>query len=81
MSTFLIFVVITLLVAIGIGFVIVGKENTPEGEAKKPNSLFPVEDHPAFEDAPVAVEKPVVVVPKPKKKYYNNNNNKKTTKK
>jgi len=81
MSTFLIFVVITLLVAIGIGFVIVGKENTPEGEAKKSNSLFPVEDHPAFEDAPVAVEKPVVVVPKPKKKYYNNNNNKKTIKK
>jgi len=79
MATFLIFVVITLLVAIGIGFVIIGKENTPEGETK-PNSLFPVEDHPAFEDAPVAVEKPVVVVPKPKKKYYNNNN-KKTTKK
>jgi hypothetical protein len=79
MSTFLIFVVITLLVAIGIGFVIVGKENTPKGEVK-PNSLFPIEDHPAFEDAPVAVEKPVVVVPKPKKKYYNNNN-KKTNKK
>jgi len=79
MSTFLIFVVITLLVAIGIGFVIVGKENTPKGEAK-PNALFPIEDHPAFEDAPVAVEKPVVVTPKPKKKYYNNNN-KKTNKK
>jgi len=79
MSTFLIFVVITLLVAIGIGFVIVGKENTPKGEAK-PNALFPIEDHPAFEDAPLAVEKPVVVVPKPKKKYYNNNN-KKTNKK
>jgi hypothetical protein len=79
MSTFLIFVVITLLVAIGIGFVIVGKENTPKGETK-PNALFPIEDHPAFEDAPVAVEKPVVVTPKPKKKYYNNNN-KKTNKK
>jgi len=79
MSTFLIFVVITLLVAIGIGFVIVGKENTPKGKTK-PNALFPIEDHPAFEDAPVAVEKPVVVTPKPKKKYYNNNN-KKTNKK
>jgi hypothetical protein len=79
MSTFLIFVVITLLVAIGIGFVIVGKKNTPKGETK-PNSFFPIEDHPAFEDAPVAVEKPVVVTPKPKKKYYNNNN-KKTNKK
>jgi hypothetical protein len=79
MSTFLIFVVITLLVAVGIGFVIVGKENTSESETK-PNSFFPIEDHPAFEDAPVAVEKPVVVTPKPKKKYYNNNN-KKTNKK
>ena len=78
MSTFLIFVVITLLVAVGIGFVIVGKESTPESDTK-PNALFPVEDYPSFEDAPVAVEKPVVVTPKPKKKYYNNN--KKTTKK
>ena len=77
MSTFLIFVVITLLVAIGIGFVIVGKESTPEGDTK-PNAFFPVEDYPSFEDAPVAVEKPVVVTPKPKKKYHNN---KKTTKK
>jgi hypothetical protein len=70
MSTFLIFIVIALLVAIGIGFVIVGKENTPTN--KKPNSLFPIEDYPHFEDAPVAEEKPFNEAAKPakKKKYY-----------
>jgi hypothetical protein len=73
MSTFLIFVIITLLVATGIGFVVVGKENTPTN--KKPNSLFPVEDFPSFEDAPVAEEIPFTETEKPakkKKRYYNN---------
>jgi cytoskeletal protein RodZ len=71
MSTFLIFVVIALLVATGIGFVVVGKENTPT--EKKPNSFFPVEDYPSFEDAPVAEEKPFTEhtqSAKKKKRYY-----------
>ena len=45
-----------LLVAIIIVSALVGKENTPTDT--KPNSLFPVEDYPHFEDAPVAEEKP-----------------------
>lgn len=71
MSTFLIFIVIALLVAIGIGFVIVGKENTPESK-QQPNSFFPIEDYPSFDDAPVAEEKPFTEVTKPtkKKRYY-----------
>lgn len=72
MSTLLIFIVIALLVAIGIGFVVVGKENTPENK-NTPNSFFPVEDYPSFEDAPIIEEKPFVEVEKPakkKKRYY-----------
>ena len=80
MSTLLIFIIITVLVLTGILFVIVGKENTPTNE--KPNSLFPVEDYPHFEDAPVAVEKPFNEAEKPakKKKYYYSNKTKSTKK-
>jgi hypothetical protein len=73
MSTLLIFIVITVLVLTGILFVIVGKENTPTN--KKSNSLFPVEDFPSFEDAPVAEEKPFTEhtqSAKKKKHYYSN---------
>ena len=80
MSTFLIFIVIALLTAIIIVSVIVGKENTPTDT--KSNSLFPVEDYPSFEDAPVAVEKPFNETEKPakKKKYYYSNKTKSTKK-
>ena len=73
MSSFLIFIVIALLAAVIIVSVIVGKENTPTN--KKPNSLFPVEDFPSFEDAPVVEEKPFTEhtqSAKKKKHYYNN---------
>jgi hypothetical protein len=73
MSTLLIFIIITVLVLTGILFVIVGKENTPTN--KKSNSLFPVEDFPSFEDAPVAEEKPFTEhtqSAKKKKHYYSN---------
>ena len=73
MSTLLIFIVITVLVLTGILFVIVTKENTPTN--KKPNSLFPVEDFPSFEDAPVVEEKPFTEhtqSAKKKKHYYSN---------
>ena len=56
MSSLLIFIVAILLVAIIIVSALVGKENTPTDT--KPNSLFPVEDYPHFEDAPVVEEKP-----------------------
>ena len=81
MSTFLIFIVIALLVAVGIGFVVVGKENTPENK-NTPNSFFPVEDYPSFEDAPIAVEKPFNEAEKPakKKKHYYSNKTKSTKK-
>ena len=80
MSSFLIFIVIALLTAIIIVSVIVGKENTPTDT--KSNSLFPVEDYPSFEDAPVAVEKPFNETEKPakKKKYYYSNKTKSTKK-
>jgi hypothetical protein len=80
MSTFLIFIVIALLVAVGIGFVVVGKENTSTNT--KPNSFFPVEDYPSFEDAPVAEEIPFTEIKKPakKKKYYYSNKTKSTKK-
>ena len=80
MSTLLIFIVITVLVLTGILFVIVGKENTPTN--KKPNSLFPVEDFPSFEDAPVAEEKPFTehTQSAKKKKYYYSNKTKSTKK-
>jgi hypothetical protein len=80
MSTLLIFVVIALLVAIGIGFVVVKKENTPTDT--KPNSLFPVEDYPHFEDAPVVEERPFNEAEKSakKKKYYYSNKTKSTKK-
>ena len=55
MSSLLIFIVAILLVAIIIVSALVGKENTPTDT--KPNSLFPVEDYPHFEDAPVVEEK------------------------
>jgi hypothetical protein len=74
MSSLLIFIVIALLVSIGIGFVIVGKENTPENKNTS-NSFFPVEDYPSFEDAPVAEERPFNEAEKPakkKKRYYSN---------
>jgi hypothetical protein len=82
MSTLLIFIVITVLVLTGILFVIVAKENTPTN--KKPNSLFPIEDYPAFEDAPVAEEKPFTehtehTQSAKKKKYYYNNKTKSTS--
>ena len=73
MSTLLIFIIITVLVLTGILFVIVGKENTPTN--KKPNSLFPVEDFPSFEDAPVVEEKRFTEhtqSAKKKKHYYSN---------
>jgi cytoskeletal protein RodZ len=80
MSTLLIFVVIALLVAIGIGFVVVKKENTPT--EKKPNSFFPVEDYPSFEDAPVAEENPFTehTQSAKKKKHYYSNKTKSTKK-
>jgi flagellar basal body-associated protein FliL len=80
MSTLLIFIVITVLVLTGILFVIVSKENTPTN--KKPNSLFPVEDFPSFEDAPVAEEKPFTehTQSAKKKKYYYSNKTKSTKK-
>ena len=80
MSSFLIFIVIALLAAIIIVSVIVGKEDTPTDS--KPNSLFPIEDYPHFEDAPVAEEKPFNEAEKPakKKKYYYSNKTKSTKK-
>ena len=80
MSSFLIFIVIALLAAIIFVSVIVGKENTPTGT--KPNSLFPVEDYPHFEDAPVAEEKPFTehTQSAKKKKYYYSNKTKSTKK-
>ena len=80
MSTLLIFIVITVLVLTGILFVIVTKENTPTNT--KPNSLFPVEDYPHFEDAPVAEEKPFTehTQSAKKKKYYYSNKTKSTKK-
>ena len=56
MSSLLIFIVAILLVAIIIVSALVRKRNTPTDT--KPNSLFPVEDYPHFEDAPVVEEKP-----------------------
>ena len=73
MSSFLIFIVAILLVAIIIVSALVGKENTSTDT--KPNSLFPVEDFPSFEDAPVAEEKPFTEhtqSAKKKKHYYSN---------
>ena len=80
MSSFLIFIVIALLAAIIIVSVIVGKENTPADT--KPNSLFPVEDYPHFEDAPIAEEKPFTEHTQlaTKKKYYYSNKTKSTKK-
>ena len=80
MSSLLIFIVAILLVAIIIVSVIVGKENTPADT--KPNSLFPVEDYPHFEDAPVAEEKPFTehTQSAKKKKYYYSNKTKSTKK-
>jgi hypothetical protein len=80
MSSLLIFIVAILLVAIIIVSTLVGKENTPTDT--KPNSLFPVEDYPHFEDAPVALEKPFNEAEKPakKKKYYYSNKTKSTKK-
>ena len=80
MSSLLIFIVTILLVAIIIVSAFVGKENTPSDT--KPNSLFPIEDYPYFEDAPIAVEKPFNETEKPvkKKKYYYNNKTKSTKK-
>ena len=69
-----------LLVAIIIVSALVGKENTPTDT--KPNSLFPVEDYPHFEDAPVAEEKPFTEHTQSvkKKKYYYSNKTKSTKK-
>lgn len=80
MSTFLIFIVIALLAAIIFVSVIVGKENTSTNT--KPNSLFPVEDYPHFEDAPVAEEKPFTehTQSAKKKKHYYSNKTKSTKK-
>jgi cytoskeletal protein RodZ len=80
MSSFLIFIVIALLAAIIIVSVIVGKEDTPADT--KPNSLFPVEDYPHFEDAPVAEEKPFTehTQSAKKKKHYYSNKTKSTKK-
>jgi hypothetical protein len=80
MSSLLIFIVTVLLVAIIIVSALVGKENTPTDT--KPNSLFPVEDYPHFEDAPLAIEKPFNEAEKPakKKKYYYSNKTKSTKK-
>ena len=80
MSSLLIFIVAILLVAIIIVSALVGKENTPTDT--KPNSLFPVEDYPHFEDAPVAEEKPFTehTQSAKKKKYYYSNKTKSTKK-
>ena len=80
MSSFLIFIVIALLAAIIFVSVIVGKENTSTNT--KPNSLFPVEDYPHFEDAPVAEEKPFTehTQSAKKKKHYYSNKTKSTKK-
>jgi hypothetical protein len=80
MSSLLIFIVAILLVAIIIVSALVGKENTPTDT--KPNSLFPVEDYPHFEDAPVVEERPFNEAEKPakKKKYYYSNKTKSTKK-
>ena len=80
MSSLLIFIVAILLVAIIIVSALVGKENTPTDT--KPNSLFPVEDYPHFEDAPVAEEKPFTEHTQSvkKKKYYYSNKTKSTKK-
>ena len=80
MSSLLIFIVTILLVAIIIVSALVGKENTPTDT--KPNSLFPVEDYPHFEDAPVAEEKPFTEHTQSvkKKKYYYSNKTKSTKK-
>jgi len=80
MSSFLIFIVIALLAAIIIVSVLVGKENTSTDT--KPNSLFPVEDYPHFEDAPVAEEKPFTehTQSAKKKKHYYSNKTKSTKK-
>jgi len=80
MSSFLIFIVIALLAAIIFVSVIVGKENTSTDT--KPNSLFPVEDYPHFEDAPIAEEKPFTehTQSAKKKKYYYSNKTKSTKK-
>ena len=80
MSSLLIFIVAILLVAIIIVSALVGKENTSTDT--KPNSLFPVEDYPSFEDAPVAEEKPFTEHTQSvkKKKYYYSNKTKSTKK-
>ena len=80
MSSLLIFIVTILLVAIIVVSALVGKENTPANT--KPNSFFPIEDYPSFEDAPVAIEKPFNEAEKPakKKKYYYSNKTKSTKK-
>ena len=80
MSSLLIFIVAILLVAIIIVSVLVGKENTSTDT--KPNSLFPVEDYPHFEDAPVAEEKPFTehTQSAKKKKHYYSNKTKSTKK-
>ena len=80
MSSFLIFIVIALLAAIIFVSVIVGKEDTHADT--KPNSLFPVEDYPHFEDAPVAEEKPFTehTQSAKKKKHYYSNKTKSTKK-
>jgi hypothetical protein len=80
MSSLLIFIVAILLVAIIIVSALVGKENTPTDT--KPNSLFPVEDYPHFEDAPVVEERPFNEAEKSakKKKYYYSNKTKSTKK-
>ena len=80
MSSLLIFIVAILLVTIIIVSALVGKENTPTDT--KPNSLFPVEDYPHFEDAPVAEEKPFTehTQSAKKKKYYYSNKTKSTKK-
>ena len=80
MSSFLIFIVIALLATIIFVSVIVGKEDTPADT--KPNSLFPVEDYPHFEDAPVAEEKPFTehTQSAKKKKHYYSDKTKSTKK-
>jgi cytoskeletal protein RodZ len=80
MSSLLIFIVAILLVAIIIVSAFVGKENTSTNS--KPNSLFPIEDYPHFEDTPVAEEKPFTehTQSAKKKKYYYSNKTKSTKK-
>jgi hypothetical protein len=80
MSSLLIFIVAILLVAIIIVSALVGKENTSTNT--KPNSLFPIEDYPHFEDAPVVEEKPFTehTQSAKKKKYYYSNKTKSTKK-